>query len=47
MVIDEIMVIEESKNGRFLAIWRRGSVTHIEKKLGVFIVKSGVIIRRC
>ena len=27
MVIDERMVIEESKNGRFLAIWRRGSVT--------------------
>ena len=26
-VIDERMVIEESKNGRFLAIWRRGSVT--------------------
>ena len=46
MVIDEIMVIEESKNGRFLTIWRRGSVTHIEKKLGVFTVKSGVIIRQ-
>ena len=28
MVIDDRMVKEESKNGRFLVIWRRGSVTH-------------------
>ena len=51
MVIDDRMVKEESKNGRFLVIWRRGQLQtqsgcHNEKKLGVFKVKSaGVIIR--